>query len=141
VSERLAITRGAALVVVVALLTPAAVHAGGAKPRMLAPAGGETWAKGTTRTIRWQAPAAVAGVDLHLWHAIVCVTRPCEQRPSILYTIANEVPNSGRYEWSVPSLLQEIALPPSGWYFVRVRDRATGAFADSPAPFRIVGRP
>lgn len=105
---------------------------------VISPSGGEVWAKDSTRSIQWTAPEDVETVDLFLWHEIVCFAPPCPQRPSALYTIAQDVPNTGRYDWDVPSLLQEIGLPPSGRYYVRVVDPATGDFADAAAPFLMV---
>jgi len=107
---------------------------------VLSPSGGEAWAKGSTQRIRWRTSPSIKTVDLHLWHEIVCVTTPCRQTPIHLYTIGRDIPNTGHYDWKVPSLLEEIGLPPSGRYYIRVRDPASRSFDDSVGPFRMLPR-
>ncbi len=103
---------------------------------VLAPAGGEQWSVGTKQVIRWKADASIAAVDIVLLQQVdaclASVNSPCPPPPFFLKVIAEKVPNTGNYEWVVPSGF-------SGSLRVRVSDTTSPSrFGISNSSFTIV---
>jgi hypothetical protein len=107
------------------------------KTKLLSPNGGEQWIAGETRTIRWEGipnTGAQNQVELLLF--------PWSERTQIASTsmtamIATTTPNTGTYEWVIPSSI------PAGDYFVRVfcitfQNCVGSAGDDSDESFRIL---
>lgn len=67
----------------------------------ISPAQNEKWIAGTTHIIKWSAPSSITKVDIFANPITNCTTPPCGSNPS--ETIAQNVPNTGSYTWTVPS--------------------------------------
>lgn len=105
---------------------------------VLTPNGGETWERGTTQDITWRSSSS-GNVHIYLlrWHA-PCVLGPCPLIvfPNVLYLLARDMPNQGKFSWTVGKDLRGNTIP-SGQYLVRVTDARSGVFDQSDAPFTL----
>jgi alpha-tubulin suppressor-like RCC1 family protein len=90
------------------------------------PNGGEIWSVGTTHTITWDNSP---NIDM--------ITIGYKTCPSCLSWIANNIPNTGSYDWYV-------SVPPGTQYIIEViaYDVGVGSIVDlSDAPFTVAGPP
>ena len=106
--------------------------------QVLSPNGGESWQAGARQTIKWSAPLSVSNVKITLDKLYECNALPgvpCIALYSTqVLTIAEKIPNTGYYEWNIPTTLA------TGRYEIKVYDSANMAIDDgSNAPFTIVG--
>ena len=77
------------------------------------PVGGEQWVMGTTQTISWTAPSSIKTVNLMLNYSSSCpppiydqatgTTIVCNAMLPAPYAIAQNVPNTGSYSWTIPT--------------------------------------
>lgn len=108
------------------------------------PNGGEVWQVGTKQLIKWSASPSITNVIIGLktWSPS-CEKSPCPLYPVSLYNIANNVSNTGVYEWVVGAGEGVVPKIPDGKYIVTVGDirgivDSTAASDSSDAPFSIV---
>ncbi len=105
---------------------------------VVTPNGGETWERGTTKDITWRG-SFTGNVHIYLlrWQA-PCVLGPCPLivSPNVLYLLAKDIPNQGKFSWTVGKDMRGNTIP-SGQYLVRLTDAATGGFDESDGPFTL----
>ena len=115
--------------------------------RVLSPNGGESWAFGSRQTIRWYAPPGMDRASIrigkylpecYLGNQYICPPPPPVTPP----TIAEDIPNTGSYTWTVGSPLAYGETLEESSYLISVWAWSSGVSSvsdSSDAPFRITG--
>ncbi|MCX6743713.1 MAG: hypothetical protein NT116_05805 [Candidatus Parcubacteria bacterium] len=88
--------------------------------KVIAPNGGEVWAKNQKVQITWSASKEIKSVNIRL------AISGSEDAQNFNAAIASAIPNAGSYEWTVQDLYAEVlgikGLPASDKYLVTVED-------------------
>lgn len=115
--------------------------------KLTSPNGGESWAIGSTQTIRWNTSSNSdnSGVTIKIVRNISgCFnagTRPCLAVVDPEYTIATNVANTGSYQWTVTSITGDSYASAAGSnYLIRIcknSGQGNGACDTSDAMFSI----
>ena len=97
---------------------------------IIAPNGGEQWAVGSAQVIRWTAPSNISNVNIGFFFVCQVNGIPCPVTP---LPIATNTPNSGSYNWTIPSYITS-----TGQYTVFISDAGSSGITGSSAqPFTI----
>ena len=120
---------------------------------VLSPNGGETWVKGSTKTIKWQdntPSVCLTGTTCNVTSTIVkaydirlvtyyppCNSIVCPAYVIAPYTIAKSVYDYS-YDWSAGKVLDEIAIAPDGSYTIQVCQVNSTICDSSNSYFKIV---
>ncbi|MFH1245566.1 MAG: MliC family protein, partial [Candidatus Omnitrophota bacterium] len=87
---------------------------------VISPNGGETWTKGQKVKISWSAAKEIKFVNIRL-----SISGP-EDSQNFNAAIVSNLPNTGKYEWTVQNLYAEVlgitALPASDKYLITIED-------------------
>lgn len=90
------------------------------------PNGGEVWVKGSTQEIRWEArgqtrdePGNIKIMIFYMYPVLCEPYRPCSLLASVGYTVVEETPNDGAYQWVVGQNLAQVIIPENK-YFVHI---------------------
>ena len=121
---------------------------------ILSPNGGESWAKGTTQTIRWhdnnppsincrvgetcKVPIQYYDIQLVPYYNVKCIESICPTPPYVVpYTIANGVPDSP-YNWVVGAYDKTNYIALDGLYTIQICQTGSTFCDSSDTYFRIV---
>ena len=117
---------------------------------IISPNGGETWEKGTSQTVRWNAPAYFRATyaDITIIEYQYCPNNAlCKFRPALTYPIAKNISiNQNSFTWKVgdyiPEVMTMIYPPvyptvPDGQYLVQICETGTNNCDTSNKPFTV----
>ncbi|GIW65706.1 MAG: hypothetical protein KatS3mg094_225 [Candidatus Parcubacteria bacterium] len=109
-----------------------------AKLRVISPNGGEVWPIDSYQKIKWVAPKDKT-VSIYLKPYIACLyTQPaCSMPELMLIIIAENIPNTGEYQWQGQTTLQDKTLD-WGYYLIEIIGDQSKESDMSDKPFEII---